>query len=92
MSEIRIAVLSICFNIEVILTYWCGARSSTNHLQGHGGRWLLALVVRVGMAGSFIWPQTIFAVYINDIVSQFPFSVHRFIVFYADDILLMASP
>ena len=31
-----------------------------------------------------------FAVCINDIVSQFQFCVHRSIVLYADDILLMA--
>ena len=35
---------------------------------------------------------TIFPVYINDIISQFPFSVHRFIVLYADDIIFMTPP
>ena len=30
--------------------------------------------------------------YTNDIVSQFPFIIHRFIVLYADEILLMAPP
>jgi len=39
--------------------------------------------------GSVLSPQ-LFAVYLNDIVSQLPVSQRCFVVLYADDILIMA--
>ena len=43
-----------------------------------------------GVGDSSVLSPTLFAANVNDIVSQLPSSVHRFIVLYADDILLMA--
>ena len=42
-------------------------------------------VVHMGAEIDVLSP-TLFAVYVNDIVCQLPFSVHRFIVLFSDEI------
>ena len=50
------------------------------------------LFVPMGARNSSVLSPTQFAACICDIVSQLPFIIYRFIVLYADDILLMAAP
>ena len=47
-------------------------------------------MVSEGVRDSSVSLPTLFAVYINGIVSKLPFSVHRFSVLHAYDISLMA--
>ena len=87
----RLAAVSSCLNLYGI-TYQFEAKSRTYPLQGQRGQYLLALIVPMDVEDSSVLSPTLFAVYINDIVSQLQFSVHHFTVLYADDIILMTPP
>ena len=56
-----------------------------------GAWWLVAFVVPMGVGGSSVLSPTLLAVYTNDIVSHLLISVHRFIVLYANDIMITSG-